>query len=199
MVAIALVFLLAPPLLALLRPGRPLSRERTAGAPRAEQGWDALDATTRYLVQRLPGRSGAVDANTWISRHVFGTTPRYGTGTALDAALPFGPQGGQAGYAQSGGAASSHPIAAIGRDGWLFLQGELDITCKPPIDPVEATRRWARLVAELRASGRHVVLTIVPEKSTVYPRFVQPSTISWTCARREKARIWQAIEAVRDP
>jgi hypothetical protein len=199
--ALALVFFMAPGIVILVGgAGGALPREQHVAAPRLSQGWRFFNNATRYLTQRLPFRDHAVDANTWISDHVFGETPRYGNAasTGPDRALPFGGVNGanaNGGYAQTGGAQAQHPVAVLGQDGWVFLQGELDTVCSPPVAFGTAVERWNRFLRILRASGRDAVLLVVPEKSTVYPEQVAPKTISWTCARRKKQQLWSAIEA----
>jgi alginate O-acetyltransferase complex protein AlgJ len=202
--ALAVVFFLGPALLYLAgQQGKALSGERAVKAPSLSQGWAFFDDATQYFTQRLPLRNSAVTANNWISRNVFGTAPRYGGGLAAsDQALPFGGvNGGNAngGYAQTGGAKGGHPIVAIGRDGWYFLQGELDIACSPPVDFDKAVQRWDSFVHTVRASGRNVVLLVAPEKSTIYPEYVAPGTVSWSCAWPQKTRLWSKIEAMRNP
>ncbi len=200
--ALALVFFLGPlALIAAGQHGEPLPAEHPARAPGVSQGWGFFDAATPYLTQQLPYRNRAVTAYNWIFRHVFGTTPSYGAATAGGGALPFGglPGSNSGGYAQTGGATAGHPLVAVGRDGWLFLQGELDTLCAPPVAFGTAIARWVRFVQEIRASGRRVVLLIVPEKSTIYPEYVTPGTLNWTCAEDAKARLWSAIESVHQP
>ncbi|HEY8745217.1 MAG TPA: hypothetical protein VIU62_19175, partial [Chloroflexota bacterium] len=202
--ALAVIFFAGPALLYLAgQQGQPLPGERTVKVPSLAQGWTFFDDATQYLTQRLPLRRPAVTANNWISRNIFGTTPRYGGGLAgSDQALPFGgvnAANANGGYAQTGGAKGGHPIVAIGRDGWYFLQGELDIVCSPPVGFATAAQRWNSFVHTIRASGRNVVLLVAPEKSTIYPEYVAPQTISWSCARRQKTRLWSRIEAMRNP
>jgi alginate O-acetyltransferase complex protein AlgJ len=203
--ALALLFFLGPGLLVLSGGGgEPLAREQHVSAPRLSRGWDFFNVATRYLTQRLPLRDRAVDANTWISKNVFGVAPRYGNGAqnAGDQALPFGgvnAANANGGYAQTGGAHASHPVAVTGRDGWIFLQGEIDNACDPPVDFHTAAARWSRFVRIVRASGRSVVLMVAPEKSTIYPELVAPKTIDWKCAHRQKARLWSEIESIRNP
>lgn len=199
---IALAFIMLPALIALAGGGGgPLARERAAVAPSLDRGWDAFDDAAAYLPQRLPARAHLVRANTWISRHLFGVTPSYGSAAlGADRALPFGGagRGASAGYAQNGGA-SSGAVAVEGDDGWIYLQGEIDTLCRPPVGFATAVARWTQLVSLIRATGRRVLLVAVPEKSTVYPEHVRRTTPSWFCAQRGKARLWRAIEAIRDP
>lgn len=202
--ALALVFFAGPALLLLSGDrGRPLSGERLVKAPRPAQGWAFFDDATQYLTQTLPMRKPAIAINNWISRNVFDTTPRYGGNLpGSDLALPFGgvnANNANGGYAQTGGAKGGHPIVAVGRDGWLFLQGELDTLCSPPVGFATAVARWREFVDIIRSTGRKVVLLIAPEKSTIYPEYIAPRTISWPCAQRQKARLWSQIEALHNP
>ena len=164
-----------PPLIAIAGgSGGPLERERLAKAPKLGDGWKAFDETTDYVTQRLPFRAELVDANTWIANNIWGRAPDYGRGGPARA-LPFesvrtDPGGG---YNQNGGAAKTNPVVSTGPNGWLFLQGEFDTLCHPPVGFKTALARWEQLIQEIRASGRKVVLLVVPEKSTVYPEQVE--------------------------
>lgn len=198
MAGLALAFLLVPGVVFVAGgAGRPLPRERTARTPSPSRGWTFFDDTGHYFTQRLPFRDRAVDANSWVVRHVFGTRPKYGNaGTGPDHALPFGGvrRDRGAGDVQNGGAQAGEAVAAEGRHHWLFLQGELDVTCRPPVGFQTALSRWNALLRILRASGRRAVLVVVPEKSTIYPEYLEPETPSRACALRQKARLWRIIE-----
>jgi hypothetical protein len=199
--AIALGFLMLPPLLALAGvSGGPLERERTASAPRLSDGWKAFDELADYVTQKLPFRAEGVDANTWIANNVWGRRPDYGT-SAPGKALPFESvqAAGGGGYNQTGGAANGNPVVSIGRNGWYFLQGEFDTLCHPAVGIQTAVERWTSFVDTIRKSGRKVVLVVVPEKSTVYPEQVRPGAPNWDCARAHKRQLWRALDAQKDP
>jgi alginate O-acetyltransferase complex protein AlgJ len=199
--AAALLFFAAPLVLGLLGvSGGRVAGEPAAPAPSLSQGWDLFDAGARWFTVHLPGRRRAVSANNWISREVFGTTPVYGEATA-ERSLPSGGVGPQPPQDpdRTGGADPGHPPVFHGRHGWTFLQGEIDRNCHPPIDLDAALRRWQALVDAIRDSGRRVVLLVAPEKSTIYPELLGRTAINGACAMRNKARMWAAIEAVRDP
>jgi hypothetical protein len=198
---LALGFLLVPPVLAIAGvSGQPLERERTADTPSPGDGWKAFDQAADYVTQKLPFRAEGVDANTWIANHIWGRAPDYGKG-GPSKALPF--EGVEAtaggGYNRTGGATGGNSVVSTGPNGWFFLQAELNTLCRPPVSIDEAIARWTSFVKTIRASGRKVVLLIVPEKSTVYPEQVSKDAPAWQCAQRNKARLWDELSAQRDP
>jgi hypothetical protein len=187
---------------------RAFENRRFAPAPRLSAGWGFFDETTRFLVDRLPLRYQAVHANTWIDLHVFHTAPQYGqngiSGVQNDLALPFtgSPHQNSAGAATSNPAkvapAQAPPTAsqvALGRNGWLFLQGVLDRACAPFVAFPTAAARWEELLRVIRASGRRAELLVTPDKSTIYPEQLSPSTPNFTCGNRGTAELWQQIES----
>jgi alginate O-acetyltransferase complex protein AlgJ len=180
---------------------RPFENRALAGPPHLSQGWDAFDETSRFFVDRMPLREQAVRANTWISRHIFDTTPRYGQGAfaaAGQSGLPFGqplaPQSGAPRPAANQPApAGNH--ALVGRNGWLYLQGELDRACSPFIPYAQAVSDWEQVVALVRASGRRAVVLVVPDKSTIYPEHLPPSFQQKQCSEQNRRALWAASDA----
>jgi hypothetical protein len=191
---------MVPPVLAIAGvSGGPLERERTAKAPRPGDGWKAFDQLADYVTQSLPFRRQGVDANTWIADNVWGRSPSYGS-SSPGRALPFESvqSGAGGGYNQTGGAAKGNSLVSTGPNGWLFLQGEFDTLCHPPIALETAVSRWRSFVDAIRKSGRKVVLLVVPEKSTVYPEQVRKDALAWRCAQRNKLRLWGELQSQRD-
>jgi hypothetical protein len=179
---------------------RPFENRALAGAPRLSQGWNAFDQASRFFVDRMPLREQAVRANTWLSRHIFDTTPRYGQGAfaaAAQSGLPFGqPLAPRAGVprpaANQPAPAGNH--ALVGRDGWLYLQGELDRACYQFIPYAAALSRWEQVVAAVRASGRRAVLIVVPDKSSVYPEHLPQSFGQKQCAETNRRILWGLVD-----
>ena len=174
-----------------------------APAPKLADGWDVLDETTRYLVDRMPGRERAVRANNWISRHIWATTPNYGPQAHLaasnDQALPFSGHPAQDTPGLSAGRvlpSDINPVAA-GIHGWMFLQGAIDHVCRPDTPIPTALDRWLELLKLIRDSGRRVVLVVAADKSTIYPELVQRDVPNLACGRRGSARLWAAVESRR--
>ena len=181
---------------------RPFENRALAGPPRLSQGWNAFDQASRFFVDRMPLREQAVRANTWLSRHVFDTTPRYGQGAfaaAGQSGLPFGqplaPQPAAAQRPRPNQPAPGGNHALVGRDGWLYLQGELDRACSPFIPYAQAVSGWEQVVARIRASGRRVVVLVVPDKSTIYPEHLPASFPEKQCSEQNRRALWGAIDA----
>jgi alginate O-acetyltransferase complex protein AlgJ len=169
---------------------------RFAEAPKLSQGWDTFQQTGRFLTDRMPLRAQAVRANTRIWTDLFGTTPRYASrdATGEDGALPFAGSTDRAGDEGAGAAAQTAQQVLPGRDGWLYLQGELDRACAPIVPLPEALDRWAALVATVRASGRRAVALVPPDKASVYPEHLPDDFPNASCAAAGKRAIWRLLE-----
>lgn len=176
---------------------RPFENRRLAEAPSLSQGWDAFDQATRFLTDRMPLREEAVRADSYISRRIFDTTPRYaarGAAARADRALPFaGAQQGD-GAAGAGGAAGQATRVDEGKDGWLYLADEFTAACSPTVPIERALGAWRRLVSIVRASGRRAVVLVAPDKGSVYPEHVSLGPRTSACARRGKERLWTLLE-----
>jgi alginate O-acetyltransferase complex protein AlgJ len=181
-----------------------------ASAPGLSAGWNVFDDTSRFLIDRMPLRYQAVRANTWIDLHVFNTTPHYGenglSGVQNDLALPFtgNPHQDKVGLATTTPTAQGAPPVqqastasqvAVGREGWLFLQGVFDRACAPFVPFPAAATRWEELLRVIRASGRRVELIVAPDKSTIYPEHVSPSTPNLACGVPGTAALWEQVES----
>jgi SGNH hydrolase-like domain, acetyltransferase AlgX len=179
-----------------------------APTPKLADGWNVFDETTRYLVDRMPGRQRAVSANTWISRHVYASIPHYalnGAGQSTsDRALPFSGRPAQQGSGPAGPARPQAPKligdfapVAPGRRGWMFLEHEFDRACHQFMPLPAALDQWLAFIRMIRASGRRVVLAVPADKSTIYPELVSPKTPELKCALRGKAALWAALQSAR--
>jgi alginate O-acetyltransferase complex protein AlgJ len=217
--ALALVFFLTP--LAINAAGsrtQHFENRRLEPAPKLADGWNAFDVATRYLIDRLPLRDQAVHANTWIDEHLFHTTPVYGQnglgGVGADQALPFSGQPAQdkaavngvtppnattAGQVTTGKAPAVPPDTSVqvtaGTDGWFYLQTVLQRACTPFIPFSSAVAEWEKLVNVIRASGRHVVFTVAPDKSTIYPEYLPAADPYRACGQRGSDLLWDQLES----
>lgn len=197
---VAVVFFATPVTLrAVGVTANPFENRRLAEAPSLSQGWDAFDQATRFLTDRMPLREEAVRADSYISRHIFDTTPRYaarGGGAETDRALPFAgaQQGDGAGAAAAGGAAGQATRVDEGKHGWLYLADEFTAACSPTVPVERAVTAWRRLVSIVRASGRRAVVLVAPDKGSIYPEHVSLGHRTGACARRGKERLWNLLE-----
>ena len=173
---------------------KPFENRRLAEAPSLSQGWEAFDQATRFLTDRMPLREEAVRADSYISRHVFDTTPRYagGGGAGTDRALPFA--GAQQGDGAAAAAAGQATRVDEGKHGWLYLADEFTAACSPTVPVERAAAAWRRLVSIVRASGRHAVVLVVPDKGSIYPEHVSLGHRVGACASRGKQRLWDLLE-----
>jgi alginate O-acetyltransferase complex protein AlgJ len=217
---LAAVFFLTP--LVLIAAGVRVSsfeNRRLAPPPQVSAGWFFFNDATRYLIDRLPLRRQAVQANTWIDEHVFSVTPFYGQnglgGVQSDNALPFSgrPQQDRAAVTATTATTSATgktpaptttapppppPTASqvtAGRDGWLFLEGTLDRACTPFMAFPAALAEWERLLAVIRASGRRVELIIAPDKSSIYPEYLDTSNPKLACGLAGANALWKQVES----
>lgn len=154
LVAFAFVFGPAAAWLGGVR-AEPFENRPLAPAPTTADGWHALDTLAPWASDHLPLREQAVRSKAWTDFHALGTIP----GTVPTALRPpiqttDGP----------------HPVAPTvvrGRDGYLFLGQDFDNLCLGTARFRSSLRRLSRLVDVIAASGRRVVLTVAPNKSTV--------------------------------
>lgn len=80
---------------------------------------------------------------------------------------------------------STNPDVVIGRDGWLFLTGEVFPRCPWTADGVLAI--WDGVAAEFRAQGIELRMVVAPDKRTAYPQML-PAAVEGrvTCTDMER-------------
>jgi alginate O-acetyltransferase complex protein AlgJ len=199
---VALAFFFAP--LGLRAAGvtaRPFENRPMAEFPSVSQGWDAFDQATRFFVDRLPLREQAVRANTWVFTNVYDSEPRYGQ-PGEEVALPFAEGAEEEAAAEPAPNEPAPQVAETavkGREGWLFLGGELTRKCMEFLPWATAIERWERFVSILRRGGKRVVMVIAPDKTTIYPEFLPQKHPVQDCLKAYNKKVWDRIEATREP
>jgi alginate O-acetyltransferase complex protein AlgJ len=175
---------------------------RLADAPKAAQGWDAFQQTSRYLVDRMPLRAQAVRANTRIWTDVFGDDAPYARDTALakDQALPFAGRIEHAGDDTAGGQEirglrDGPATASSGRSGWLYIPLEFSVACDESIPNDLVLRRWAKLVRAVGTDGRKTAMFVAPDKGSVYPEHLPEKYPDDHCALAAKERFWRLLSS----
>lgn len=147
---------------------KPIENRPLSSAPSLSDGWDIFDTSTDYLVDRLTIRPQSVRYDAWVDINIFNENPSFGQ--------------------------SANPEVIIGRNGWLFLAGELSNACFPGLSSDDVVNRWDRLVRIISASGRKVALAIPPDKSTVYPEMMPLDSPNWECAETNRKELWDRLD-----
>ena len=157
-----------------------------AELPKAADGWRIFPEMTAYATDRLPLREHAIDLNDRLIEGVFGQPPVK--------ASSGGPAVG--GPAAAGSLDNLFPSVIEGKDGWLYLGGDMRIPCL-------ATRPVGETVSELTAlrdvvekSGRRFVFVVAPDKSSVVPEHLPDDYPGKRCARERKAEMWDALGGI---
>lgn len=124
-------------------------------APDPGDGWDALDDVGPWATDHLPGRADGVAAKAWIDYYVLGTLP------------PTQPNADQPALQGPDGPVIPAPKVLRGRDGYLFLGRDFDTACTngPAFD--KSLKDLGELADVIERSGRQVVFSVVPNKSSV--------------------------------
>ncbi len=170
--ASALLFAPAIAFLAGAR-GRPIENRASAPFPGVDAGWGAFTALGRYLSDRLPLRTDAVNADAWIDETVYREDPAFGGG--------------------------STPRVIRGADGFLFLADAIDVACAPNGTVEESVANLARLASIIDASGRSIVTMVAPDKSSVHPELLPADLAKRACFDAFTSSLWQQLNETNIP
>lgn len=92
------------------------------------------------------------------------------------------------------------PMTVHGLDGELFLGPDFDVACALGTDYTDALRTFAGVARVISRSGRRVVFTAAPNKSSVFPELVDPAAYPHgRCGRRGVAAGIKALQRFDDP
>jgi hypothetical protein len=187
----ALLFFFGP-LGAFLLGARAESFENRALAelPSPSDGWSFFPDFTTWAVDHLPLRQQAVEAYAAGSEGVFGEPPSYGS-------TDQGPLGGVEDGESTDAEVTDYPQVIQGEDGWLYLGADVSNMCDPTRSIDETLDRLDRLAEAVEASGRRFVLTIAPDKSTIYPDNLPDTFLGENCAAERRDAFWEALRAER--
>jgi SGNH hydrolase-like domain, acetyltransferase AlgX len=158
---------------------RAIENRALSPAPVASDGWDALDTLAPWATDHLPGRADAVHLNAWVDYNVLGQ-------------LPANQQLGTKGSASS-------PTVVRGKDGYLFYGKEFTSACDGMTRYEHSLKSVAELAEIIRASGRRVVFSIAPNKSSVTTDELPRAIPRGTCAARAIERQNELLDNLQDP
>lgn len=150
-----------------------------APAPAARDGWDALDSFGPWATDHLPGRANAVHMNAWVDYNMLGQ-------------LPTTQQAGPRGKA-------SKPRVVRGTNGYLFYGQDFVKACSSAVSYEESLNSLARLARIVQASGRRVVFTVSPNKSSVTADALPRNIPGGSCAVRGIERQNKLLDGIQDP
>jgi hypothetical protein len=194
---------------------RAIENRPLAPFPKASSSWNAFDQLGAWYTDRLPFRPNAVKWRADIYRNLFDENPPADAGAieAVPNAAGASAGGGSTTKNTTPSLGESPALAPKkkseqdfirlppvppeppvpstslvvgGKDGWLFLAGELYKECNPGQPPANVIAGLKRLDAILTASGRKLVLALAPDKSAVAAQHLPDSYPFSDCAPKAK-------------
>jgi hypothetical protein len=153
-----------------------VDNRRLTAFPSVSDGWKGLPKLGTWATDHLPGRQRAVAANASVARDIFGEEPTFGSASS-----------------------AAHPAVIQGRNDWLFFGADFDLRCNPHLAATETLTRLKTLSAAFTKSGRRFVFVIVPDKSSVYPKYLPRSFIGRSCSKNYNAEFWGQFDQQRPP
>jgi hypothetical protein len=141
-----------------------------AGRPQID-GFQTFNEITAYAADHFPLRDAAIRGNKNLIHDLFGESPSY-----------FGSAGNQQ--------------VLVGDKGWLYFMDDFNEACSPKIPLKQVVAGVQRLNKMLTDSGRRLVLTVPPDKSTVDTANLPKSFELKQCSEEARAQRWKAIRAM---
>jgi hypothetical protein len=142
-------------------------------APGFQDGWEIVKVAGNAVTDRLPLRDKAIDIDSYIDRNVFKEEPAFG------------------------GAAT--PQVLEGSDGFLFLKDAFDAACNPHGTPTSVSANLERFADIIQRSGRKIVITVAPDKSSVLTDKLPSDHPQSECHRLHQDQIWKSLKEADIP
>jgi len=162
-----------------------------ATMPSASDGWSFIPRFTTWANDHLGLRSQAVRTGTDLSEAMFDEPPQYGQASAAVGV------GGNGNRTSAGGV--QYPEVIPGSDGWLYLGSDVSAPCKPLLSVGQIVGGLERLDAAVTASGRTLVIALVPDKSTMVPQYLPDRYAGKQCAADRKSDFWDQVTSADLP
>lgn len=203
---------------------QPIENRPLAAFPAVTAGWGFFSGFDRWAVDHLTMRDLAVRANSATSERLFAEAPDYGSRPAeispvgpapvapaplvaapgvrppavpktAAAGKPAGPgddpEQEQVSSRRSG---IRYPSVVEGRDRWLYSGKDFAFACEPQMELDAIFAGYRRLISILETSGRRVVITVAPDKSTVVPDHLPETYLGKKCSTQRKAELWDRLD-----
>jgi alginate O-acetyltransferase complex protein AlgJ len=176
----------------------PIENRPLAGVPSLNSGWQVIPGFNVWAVDHLPLRSQAVRANTDLSEAVFGEPPLSGnhatSGIGSVAAGNPAPDS-----ASAGPSISAAPRVLQGKNGWLFLDDDFSLACNAKLGLPAVFDGLNRLRTAIESSGRKLVISVIPDKSTVVSWQLPDSYAFKKCSEERRKEFWKENVASKAP
>jgi hypothetical protein len=150
----------------------PQNRE-PAEAPALTDGWEYVRQLGAFVNDRLALRDRSLKVDSFIDRNIFKEQPAFG--------------------------GSATPQVLEGEDGYLFLKDAFDAACNghgTPQSIAENVKRFAEIV---QRSGREVVISIAPDKSSVLVDKLPEKNLQADCHRKHQEQFWKSLGDAKIP
>ena len=142
-------------------------------APTTSDGWSYIHQLGKFLNDRLALRDKSISIDSFIDRRFFGEEPAFG------------------------GAAT--PRILEGSDGFLFLKDAFDAACNGHGTPESVTANVKRFADIIQRSGRKIVVTIAPDKSSILLDKLPKDNPQSECHRLHQDQQWKALAEAQIP
>jgi hypothetical protein len=163
-----------------------------AGMPSLDSGWKAIPGFNAWAIDHLPLRSQAVRADTDLSESVFGEPPLSGNHAASGI-------GSVAAGNASPDSTVAGPRVIQGKNDWLYLADDFALACNPKLGLPAVFDGLNRLHNAIEASGRKLVISVIPDKSTIVPWNLPESFAYKKCSEDRRREFWQENVASKVP
>jgi alginate O-acetyltransferase complex protein AlgJ len=196
--AAALLFFFGPAIaFAFGDRAHPIENRPLARMPSLDSGWQAIPGFNAWAIDNLPLRSPAVRAYAELSEAVFGEPPLSGNHTTS------GIGSLAAGNAPPDSAAAKPSILANrviqGKDDWLYIIDDFSAVCNPQLSLPTVIDGLKRLHTAIEASGRKLVISVIPDKSTAVPQNLPENFAYKNCGEERRKEFWQEMVASKVP
>ena len=138
-----------------------------------DDGWNMVRVIGDAFNDRLPLRTGALKFDSFIDRTVFREQPAFGGGAT--------------------------PEVLEGSDGFLFLAGAFDVACNPHGTPQSVSSNLKRFADIIIKSGRKIVVTVAPDKSSVETAKLPANNPKADCWKTHTNQLWSALGDAQIP
>ena len=136
-------------------------------------GWNAVRIAGDAINDRLPLRATALKLDSFIDRTLFKEQTAFG--------------------------GSATPEVLEGSDGYLFLAGAFDNACNSHGTPVSVSASLRRFAEIILKSGRKIVVTVAPDKSSVMTDKLPMNNPKAECWKTHQDQLWNALNEALIP